>query len=108
MARDFSKKLHAALSEIDRPGTFCCSGSVAPVLPGLEVDGIGPISLPLVTLWESGSAEYDGGGSRYRGYDDDGEDDDACEYAMGKIAGTPKIEVDRRERASRRKRPKKG
>ena len=41
------EKLDQALSKIDRPGTFCVSGSVPAVLPGLEVEGLGPIGLPL-------------------------------------------------------------
>ncbi|HEV3121027.1 MAG TPA: 2OG-Fe(II) oxygenase, partial [Isosphaeraceae bacterium] len=40
-------KLSEALSEIDRPGSFCMSGSVPAVLPGLEVHKLGPIGLPL-------------------------------------------------------------
>jgi hypothetical protein len=35
------------LSQIDRPGTFCVSGSAPAVLPGLEVQGVGPVGLPL-------------------------------------------------------------
>ncbi len=35
------------LDKIDRPGSFCASGSVPAVLPGLEVDGLGPVGLPL-------------------------------------------------------------
>src|SRR5712671_2761582 len=41
------EKLSKALSQIDRPGTFCVSGSAPAVLPGLEVEGLGPIGLPL-------------------------------------------------------------
>ncbi|WP_435008713.1 2OG-Fe(II) oxygenase [Tundrisphaera lichenicola] len=40
-------QLDEALSEIDRPGSFCVNGSAPAVLPGLEVDGLGPIGLPL-------------------------------------------------------------
>ena len=40
-------KLGEALSKIDRPGTFCVSGTTLTVLPGLEVRGLGPIGLPL-------------------------------------------------------------
>lgn len=36
-----------ALQAVKRPGNFCTSGTAAPVLPGLNVDGVGPISLPL-------------------------------------------------------------
>ncbi len=42
-----SEKLFAALVKIDRPGAFCTFGSAATVLPGLEVDKLGPIGLPL-------------------------------------------------------------
>jgi hypothetical protein len=41
------EKLDRALGQIDRPGTFCVSGRVPAVLPGLEVEGLGPIGLPL-------------------------------------------------------------
>ena len=41
------EQLSEALGEIDRPGTFCVSGTVPTVLPGLEVQGLGPIGLPL-------------------------------------------------------------
>src|SRR6185437_14854256 len=41
------EKLDEALGRIDRPGTFCASGRVPAVLPGLEVDGLGPVGLPL-------------------------------------------------------------
>ena len=47
MAESTLEKLSQALIEIDRPGSFCVSGSVPAVLPGLEVDGLGPIGLPL-------------------------------------------------------------
>ena len=43
------EKLGQALDKIDRPGSFCASGSEPAILPGLEVDGIGPIGLPLTT-----------------------------------------------------------
>src|SRR5262249_37070187 len=33
--------------QIDRPGTFCASGRLPAVLPGLEVEGLGPVGLPL-------------------------------------------------------------
>src|SRR4051794_8348685 len=42
-----AKKLIEALARIDRPGTFCVSGSAPAVLPGLEVEGLGPVGLPL-------------------------------------------------------------
>ena len=47
MANAILDKLSEALSQIDRPGSFCVSGSVPAVLPGLEVEGLGPIGLPL-------------------------------------------------------------
>jgi hypothetical protein len=42
------EELLHVLEEIDRPGSFCVSGSLPVVLPGLEVEGFGPIGLPLV------------------------------------------------------------
>jgi hypothetical protein len=47
MQKTTLEKLSQALSQIDRPGSFCVSGSVPAVLPGLEVEGLGPIGLPL-------------------------------------------------------------
>jgi hypothetical protein len=44
---ELSAKLRRALSKIDRPGSFCTSGSAPAVLPGLEVKGLGPVGLPL-------------------------------------------------------------
>ena len=35
------------LDKIDRPGSFCVSGSAPAVLPGLEVQGLGAVALPL-------------------------------------------------------------
>jgi hypothetical protein len=43
----FSDRLLAAISKVDRPGTFCTSGDVSLVMPGLEVDGLGAVRLPL-------------------------------------------------------------
>jgi hypothetical protein len=40
-------ELDEALGQIDRPGTFCAIGRVPAVLPGLEVEGLGPVGLPL-------------------------------------------------------------
>ena len=40
-------RLDEELARIDRPGSFCASGSVPAVLPGLEVTGLGPVGLPL-------------------------------------------------------------
>ena len=47
MNEEIREELRQALSKIDRPGTFCARGSVPAVLPGLEVDGLGPVGLPL-------------------------------------------------------------
>jgi hypothetical protein len=47
MPKTTLEKLNDALRRIDRPGSFCSSGSVPAVLPGLEVKGLGPIGLPL-------------------------------------------------------------
>lgn len=47
MSQAFLRQLRQALERIDRPGSFCASGSVPVVLPGLEVEGLGPIGLPL-------------------------------------------------------------
>src|SRR5262245_34135772 len=47
MRSDLSQELIRALAKIDRPGTFAVSGSAPVILPGLEVDGLGPIGLPL-------------------------------------------------------------
>ncbi len=41
------EKLDKALSQVDRPGTFCVSGREPAILPGLEVEGLGPVGLPL-------------------------------------------------------------
>lgn len=46
-ATSVSEKLFKALKKIDRPGTFCVQGSVPAVLPGLKIDGVGPIGFPL-------------------------------------------------------------
>src|SRR3981081_3414663 len=47
MREELSEELSQALSKIDRPGSFCASGSAPAVLPGLEVEGLGPVGLPL-------------------------------------------------------------
>ena len=44
---DVRRRLGQALGKIDRPGSFCVAGSAPAVLPGLEVEGLGPIGLPL-------------------------------------------------------------
>src|SRR5438128_2010814 len=47
MAAQVDQQLLAALKKIDRPGTFCTSGQLPAILPGLEVEDVGPIALPL-------------------------------------------------------------
>ena len=47
MSSSANARLDAALKKIDRPGSFCVSGSVPAVMPGLDVTGVGPIGLPL-------------------------------------------------------------
>jgi hypothetical protein len=47
MSDTLVQELQQALKKIDRPGTFCVSGSGPAVLPGLEVGGLGLIGLPL-------------------------------------------------------------
>ena len=47
MRANLREELDQALSRVDRPGSFCASGSVPAVLPGLEVEGLGPVGLPL-------------------------------------------------------------
>jgi hypothetical protein len=47
MSSPVNARLDAALKKIDRPGSFCVSGSVPAVMPGLDVAGLGPIGLPL-------------------------------------------------------------
>ena len=42
MSKKILEELIQAISKIDRPGTFCVSGTVQTVLPGLEVNGLGP------------------------------------------------------------------
>ena len=42
-----TQRLLAVLEKIDRPGTFCVWGTLGAVLPGLEVEGMGSIGLPL-------------------------------------------------------------
>jgi hypothetical protein len=49
MARAISDQLVRALKTVDRPGSFCASGSGPAPLPGLEVAGLGPVGLPLTT-----------------------------------------------------------
>jgi hypothetical protein len=47
MSHPAFRELSQVLRKIDRPGSFCFSGSAPAVLPGLEVEGLGPIGLPL-------------------------------------------------------------
>jgi hypothetical protein len=47
MSRALLQQLGQVLEDIDRPGSFCVSGSAPAVLPGLEVEGLGPVGLPL-------------------------------------------------------------
>lgn len=48
-ASEAARNLLATLDEIDRPGSFCTGGSLPLVLPGLEINEVGPIGLPLST-----------------------------------------------------------
>ncbi|MGL4551158.1 MAG: 2OG-Fe(II) oxygenase, partial [Gemmataceae bacterium] len=48
MTRPVADALNLALRKIDRPGTFCCSGGVPAGLPGLTIDGVGPVAFPLL------------------------------------------------------------
>jgi hypothetical protein len=41
------QQLLTTLAKIDRPGTFCTSGTLSAILLGLEVADIGPVALPL-------------------------------------------------------------
>ncbi len=41
------QQLLAVMEKIDRPGTFCTSGRLPAIFPGLSVAGIGNIALPL-------------------------------------------------------------
>jgi hypothetical protein len=47
MSNTVADQISEVLEQIDRPGTFCASGSDPAVLPGLEVEGLGPVSFPL-------------------------------------------------------------
>lgn len=53
MSTSLPKQLLKVLERIDRPGTFCTSGLLPPVLPGLEVEKVGEVALPL----EKGQAQ---------------------------------------------------
>ena len=45
--KTIKEQILESLAGIDRPVSFCASGTLPLVLPGLEVNGIGPIGLPL-------------------------------------------------------------
>ncbi len=45
--RTVHQRLLDVLQQVDRPGTFVSHGSLDPVLPGLEIAGIGTIGFPL-------------------------------------------------------------
>jgi hypothetical protein len=47
VSRKTLEKISQALKEIDRPGSFCTRGRAPGVLPGLQVEGLGEIGLPL-------------------------------------------------------------
>ncbi|MBN9522224.1 2OG-Fe(II) oxygenase [bacterium] len=47
MALTISERLQAAIRKINRPGSFCVTGSDRAANPGLEVVGLGPVGLPL-------------------------------------------------------------
>lgn len=47
MAHTISERLQAAIRKVNRPGSFCVTGSDRTANPGLEVVGLGPIGLPL-------------------------------------------------------------
>src|SRR5262249_10741127 len=47
MSAAIFQKLSRVLKRIDRPGSFCVSGNFPVVLPGLEVEGLGSVGLPL-------------------------------------------------------------
>lgn len=48
MDESLRDRLSEALSAIVRSGSYCVSGTAPAVLPGLEIEGLGPIGLPLV------------------------------------------------------------
>lgn len=47
MAVKVQQKLLETLNQIDRPATFCTSGCLPAIYPGLTVVGLGAIALPL-------------------------------------------------------------
>lgn len=48
MSETLRERLRQELSKIDRSGSFCAVGRAPAVLPGLEIEGLGPIGLPLL------------------------------------------------------------
>lgn len=46
-SNSLADQLLDALEKIDRPSSFCVSGRLPTVLPGLEIAGVGPVALPL-------------------------------------------------------------
>ncbi|WP_165233484.1 2OG-Fe(II) oxygenase [Aquisphaera insulae] len=47
MSESVQVPLLRSLARIDRPGTFCASGRLPATFPGLKVEGVGPVALPL-------------------------------------------------------------
>lgn len=47
MEKPVRQKLLEAVEKVDRPGTFCTSGVLPPIMSGLEAAGVGAIALPL-------------------------------------------------------------
>jgi hypothetical protein len=45
--RNVHDKLLKAISRVDRPGAVCAGGDLPLTMPGLQVDGLEPIGLPL-------------------------------------------------------------
>jgi hypothetical protein len=46
----FATELAQLLNGVQRPGDFCAVGTCDVFAPGLEVEGIGPIALPLLPI----------------------------------------------------------
>ncbi len=46
--RENIARLESILKSIDRPGNFCTGGRLITPLPSLDVDGVGPISFPIL------------------------------------------------------------
>lgn len=45
---NFNERISAILGQIQRPGSYCASGTIELHPPRLEVEGVGPIALPLL------------------------------------------------------------